>query len=233
LDASNLTRWQKRLLSGIVLGPAVFCLIWTGGWTFLGFVILCAGICIYEWSKLSLKSEHKVIFLIIGALYIAFSFWTCYHLRARYQAKIALLFLTMIWASDIGAYVTGKSIGGPKMSPAISPNKTWAGFAGATIFPGLAAAVYIIVYDYLYNIDVSKVDIIEKSIAFMAVGVLIGIVGQAGDLLVSWFKRHVEVKDAGRLIPGHGGLLDRVDAMMLASPVFLFIVSKYSDVFPG
>jgi phosphatidate cytidylyltransferase len=229
----QLSRWQKRFLSGIIIAPVVVLIVWHGSWIFLNFVILSAVICIREWVKLSLKSPHKILFSLLGALYIAFSFWTCYHLRVRYLAKIGLLFLTMIWASDSGAYLAGKSIGGPKMSPGISPNKTWAGFIGATISPGIAAAIYIMIYDHLYVTDLTKLVVIERFIAFMAVGMLIGLVGQAGDLLVSWFKRHVQVKDASTLIPGHGGLLDRVDAMMLAAPVFLFIVSKYSNVFPG
>lgn len=199
----------------------------------MAFVILCAAICLFEWTNLSRRSANGVLFILIGVLYISFSFWTCYHLRAHYGAKIGLLFLTMVWASDIGGYVAGKNIGGPKMSPAISPNKTWAGFAGATITPGLAAALYLMIYDYIYDIDWTKIVLFKNIIAFLAVGALIGLVGQAGDLLVSWFKRSVQVKDAGHLIPGHGGLLDRVDAMMLAAPVFLFIVSKYSNVFPG
>ncbi len=229
----ELQRWHKRFLSGVVLAPFVIGIIWAGGPLFLAFVTLCAGLCLYEWLKLSRRSSYWIIFSVIGAAYILFSFWVLYSIRMDYGVKVALLFLTMIWASDMGAYFTGKSIGGPKMSPMISPNKTWAGFIGATFFPGLCAALFILIYNLIYGLDVSKMYLFETLLAFMTVGILIGLVGQSGDLLVSWFKRHVDVKDASSLIPGHGGLLDRVDAMMLAAPVFLWIVAKHANVFPG
>jgi phosphatidate cytidylyltransferase len=230
MNASGLTRWQKRLLSGIVLGPVVVLVIWKGGPLFATLVALCTAICLYEWVQLARRSRYHFMIMLAGVLYITYTFWICFLLREHHGVKIALLFVTMIWASDIGAYVAGKSIGGSKMTPTISPNKTWAGLLGAMIGPAIAGAVYILAYDRIYDVARGR-DMWELSFAFIVFGALIGLVGQAGDLLVSALKRHVSVKDSGALIPGHGGLLDRVDAMMLSAPVYLLIVSRiFHDV---
>jgi phosphatidate cytidylyltransferase len=228
-----LKKWQIRLISGFTLGPVVVLIIWHGGPLFLGFVCLCAAIALYEWIGLSLKTRHKIFYSLLGLVYISLSFMTLYFIRDHHSLKIALLFIVMIWASDISAYVFGKTFGGPKMAPKISPNKTWAGFIGATVLPGLSGAVYILIYNSIYELATFPRAVHELVAVYMAVGALIGLVGQAGDLMISLLKRLVEVKDSSFLIPGHGGLLDRVDAMMLAAPVYLYIVSKYSYVFPG
>jgi len=120
-----------------------------------------------------------------------------------------LLFLLLsVWASDIGAYMAGRLLGGPKLAPRISPGKTWSGALG-----GLAAAVAA-------GLLVAAVTLgSAQPLRVAAIAALLGIVAQAGDLLESILKRHFGVKDSGRLIPGHGGLLDRVDALLTAAPV--------------
>ncbi len=122
---------------------------------------------------------------------------------------INLLFLLLlVWASDIGAYVTGRLVGGPKLAPAISPGKTWSGAAG-----GLAAAVCAgLLVAFLSHAA-------AQPLRIAAIAAALGIVAQAGDLLESLLKRHFGVKDSGTLIPGHGGLLDRLDALLTAAPV--------------
>ena len=225
MNASGLKKWQKRLLSGIVLGPLIIAVTWKGGPMFAALIIACAAVCLYEWLQLSRRSKYALLISVLGVVYISFSFWICYKLREDHSVKIALLFITMVWASDIGAYITGKSIGGAKMTPTISPNKTWSGLIGAMIIPAIAGAIYILAYDYVYDVAKGR-DMFELFLSFIVFGAVIGLVGQAGDLLVSMLKRHVSVKDASQLIPGHGGLLDRVDAMMLSAPVYLFVISR-------
>jgi phosphatidate cytidylyltransferase len=119
-----------------------------------------------------------------------------------------LFLLFLIWASDIGAYLTGRLVGGPKLAPAISPGKTWSGAAG-----GLVACVAV---GWLAA-AIMHPPVAPLRLVPLAVG--LGVVAQAGDLLESWVKRRFGVKDSGRLIPGHGGLLDRLDALMTAAPV--------------
>lgn len=125
------------------------------------------------------------------------------------------VFLT-VWASDTTAYLFGKTIGGKKMAPKISPNKTWAGLTGSMF--GAALAVSGTIFLVRSYFDVTTPDI------WMAAcfGALMGIVGQIGDLIISKYKREYNIKDTGALIPGHGGVLDRVDALILIAPCMLF-----------
>ncbi len=120
---------------------------------------------------------------------------------------LVLVLLLVIWATDIGAYVVGRAVGGAKLAPRISPGKTWSGAAGgllAAMAVGIAAAAIMGVMDQAWA-------------AALAAGA-ISCVGQAGDLFESSLKRHFNVKDSGTLIPGHGGLLDRLDAVLTAAP---------------
>lgn len=223
-------RLRKRVVSAAVIIPFVIGCIWMGGFPFIALVTAAALIALYEWYRLAGKSRYRLLFLLLGLVYILVSFWSCYWIRTEYGIRYAILFVVMIWASDIGGYVFGKIIGGPKLAEKISPNKTWAGFAGAAIFPVLFANVYLHTYDYIYSHQTWE-GVTKISLAMFIIGAIIGMVGQAGDLLISRFKRHVHVKDTGALIPGHGGILDRVDALMLAAPVYLFFISHFTHVF--
>ena len=116
--------------------------------------------------------------------------------------NIIFWIFALVWASDVGAYAAGRLIGGPKLAPSISPSKTWAGLVGAVVSAGIVGAVTASVLQ-LNNM---------WFLVIMSSG--LGFVAQAGDFLESWFKRRVGVKDSSGLIPGHGGLLDRVDALI-------------------
>lgn len=125
-----------------------------------------------------------------------------------------IVLLLVVWASDIGAYVAGRAIGGPKLAASISPGKTWSGAVGglfAAAAVGLAASAFL-----------GKAPAMPFRAAALAA--LIGVVSQAGDLFESQLKRHFGVKDSGRMIPGHGGLLDRLDAVLTAAPVAALLV---------
>jgi phosphatidate cytidylyltransferase len=147
--------------------------------------------------------------LAVGVLYIGLAGIALIELRhdnAAGQANVLFLFL-VVWASDIGAYMAGRLVGGPKLAPPVSPNKTWSGAAG-----GLAAAMLV---------GVATAMLLAPGGAgrAAAVAAMLGIFSQAGDLLESWIKRRFEVKDSSALIPGHGGLLDRLDGVLAAAPV--------------
>ncbi len=223
-------RLKKRIISASIIIPIVVAGILIGGVPFIILVSLNAAVVMYEWFYLAMRSKHRALFLMAGLFYVLVAFWSCYLIRIDHGIRYALLFVVMIWASDIGGYVFGKSIGGPKMAKTISPNKTWAGFAGAALFPVIAANIFLHSYDYIYGAQTWD-GITKISLAMFVMGAIIGMVGQAGDLMISWFKRHVEVKDTSALIPGHGGLLDRVDAMMLAAPVYLFFIYEFTYAF--
>ena len=137
----------------------------------------------------------------------------------------------MVWASDIGAYFFGKTFGGPKMAERISPNKTWAGMVGAMVVPALVLMIWPFLFKAGWGWDVMRgeeiVHVYPNVFSSLIVGLGVGMAGQCGDLLISLFKRQAEVKDSGSLIPGHGGLLDRIDAMMLTAPLFLLLAKYY------
>ncbi|GGJ16385.1 phosphatidate cytidylyltransferase [Neoroseomonas lacus] len=147
--------------------------------------------------------------LAVGVLYIGLAGIALIELRhdnAAGQANVLFLFL-VVWASDIGAYMAGRFFGGPRIAPAVSPNKTWSGAGG-----GLVAAMMV-------GVATAMLLAPGGAARAAAVAAMLGVAAQAGDLLESWIKRHFEVKDTSALIPGHGGLLDRLDGVLAAAPV--------------
>jgi len=220
---------MKRIISAAVLGPLVIAAVWFGSWAFYALIaaIFCIGV--QEWSRLSMQDKrvHWGI-LAAGIPYIAIACLAAIWIRNFHDGGFFVLMYVFlaIWACDIGAYAFGKVIGGPKMAPHLSPNKTWAGMAGGA----LSSVIVVIAYDvYLGNLQGEQM-IEELNWPLHAMlGLILACVGQVGDLLESALKRRAGVKDSGNIIPGHGGLLDRIDALLLALPVYaaiLFIMEK-------
>lgn len=148
--------------------------------------------------------------LAAGVLYIGLagiSLILLRHDNEAGRANVLFLFL-VVWASDIGAYMAGRMIGGAKLAPSVSPNKTWSGALG-----GLAIAVLVGTAASLLLVPGSSAS------RAALVAALLSVASQAGDLLESAIKRHFRVKDTSSLIPGHGGLLDRLDGILAAAPV--------------
>ncbi|MFA5592138.1 MAG: phosphatidate cytidylyltransferase [Micavibrio sp.] len=215
-----------RFLSAMLLAPlALFCMIY-GGVPFLVMAGLALGIGFSEWVRMARRGPHPFLYGFAGVTYILSCFWAFVYLRMVQGdgAGLALALMLCIWASDSGAYFAGKLIGGPKMAPKISPNKTWAGLIGGIAASAAALAVFsLYVGPWLSGVLARDMAILESlSLPLVALlGASITLSGQAGDLLISMEKRKTGVKDTGNLIPGHGGLLDRIDSLLLASPVFL------------
>lgn len=226
----STTSLKKRLISGFTLGPLTCAVILLGGWYFLVMVVLAVLLGLFEWYKLARlcdKTSDQYLTLIPGMFYLMFSAMSFIFLRFGFEQGgwLVLSLILCVWASDIGAYFVGKKIGGAKLFPAISPKKTWSGFAGAVICCGLALFALVIIGNMLephitFNVGIHG---FQTGFVFLA-GCFLGAAGQAGDLLISFFKRRVQVKDTGDLIPGHGGLLDRIDSLLLVSPIFLLFV---------
>ncbi len=224
MSAGRFSGLGIRIVSGLVLAPLIVCLIWLGGWFFTGLMVVGAVIAFYEWYRLSslLPDESQsLMYLMSGMIYLIVCFCSYIFLRFAFDAGawLAICMMLCVWSSDTGAYFAGKFIGGPKMAPRISPNKTWAGLGGAVGSCGLALVILLFV-GHALDIGV-PLDAGKSWFAVFMAGAVLGVVGQAGDLSISLFKRRVGVKDSGVLIPGHGGLLDRIDALLLVSPVFL------------
>ncbi len=210
----------QRLVTALIFGPMTFLIWFYGGTPFLVFLLVMLLICAWEWTGMSLRlpaTPVRGIITVAGIAYIAVCFLAIARLGIHYGTSYAILLLSMLWASDICAYAFGKTIGGPKMAPRISPNKTIAGLVGAMVGPSLMAYIFIT----FWPLPDSEMN--TKSHILM--GAFIGFSGQVGDILISAMKRRVGVKDTGCILPGHGGVLDRIDALLLAGLVYLIIVT--------
>jgi len=158
----------------------------------------------------------RAIWASIGLAYSALPFFAMSDLRSdSFNGLIVILLLFFcVWGADVFAYFAGRSIGGPKLAPKISPNKTWSGFIGSLIGALLLS--------YLVNLTAG----FDSIMVFFVIMLLTAVVSQLGDLVESSIKRKFNVKDSGAIIPGHGGILDRVDGLVVAA-VFLWLVSLY------
>lgn len=148
-------------------------------------------------------------YILLGTIYIGFGF--SYMLATRLMENgfsLTLLVLLTTWASDSGAYFTGKYLGKHKLWPAISPNKTIEGATGAIIF----AILVSLLTNYFANIT-------ESTLTIILIGIIISVAGQMGDLAESALKRSKEIKDSGAILPGHGGVLDRFDSLIFVFPI--------------
>ncbi|HUB44946.1 MAG TPA: phosphatidate cytidylyltransferase [Acetobacteraceae bacterium] len=198
-------RWadlRLRVVSAAVLVPLALICTWLGGIPFA--LLLLAGTMglVVEWTQMARAGRASATVLSAGILYLLLAAASLIWVRADPhvgRANVVFL-LVLVWASDIGAYAAGRAIGGPRLAPRISPGKTVSGAVGgllAVVAVGMIAAA------------ISSTQLARAG----TLATLLGVVAQAGDLAESYVKRRFGVKDSGRLIPGHGGLLDRVDAL--------------------
>lgn len=199
---------RRRAISAAVLAPIALGCVWAGGVAFAALVGVAAVVAEFEWLRLC-RPWRAVGLPLGGALWIALAGAGLVWLRADPAVGRAnLLFvLLIVWGSDIGAYLVGRWLGGPKLAPLISPGKTWSGTLG-----GIVAAVLVAL--------AAQGWIPGRGGIVWGIGVAAGlcVIGQAGDLAESWAKRRAGVKDSGALIPGHGGVLDRLDALLAVAP---------------
>lgn len=202
---------RLRLLSALVLAPLALACLWIGGLAWAGLVLLAGGGVAYEWHGLA---RGRRLALAGGVVYFGPALLALLWLRADPLAGRGnvLFVMLVVWASDIGAYLAGRALGGPKLAPRISPGKTRSGALGGLVgaaLVGLAAA--------MLGPGASRGWAAAGHA--VAAALALGVASQIGDLLESGLKRHFGVKDSGRLIPGHGGLLDRLDGLLLAAPL--------------
>jgi phosphatidate cytidylyltransferase len=240
-----------RVIVGLVMAVVAVGALWFGGFALWVLAAALALVSVREWGGLVAADRLRVgvALAIVAAVMVCAApvYWdtdrstvallliTCLLLTMVPQcaalslglayagtASIALLYLReqphgfglalwtlgIVWATDIGAYFAGRAIGGPKLAPTISPNKTWAGLIGGMVSAVVAGGVIA----YLAQLPATAL--------FLAAP--LAVVAQGGDLLESWMKRRAGVKDSGRLLPGHGGVLDRLDG---ALPVLIIVAA--------
>jgi len=211
---------QKRILSSIILIPLVLFLLIKGSYFFNIFLLICLFFTIYEWYLIS----QKKFYCLPGLIYISISFYFVYLLRNDYDGKYTLFLLILIIcvSTDIGGYIFGKIFKGPKLTK-ISPNKTYMGMIGGFILSFVSASIYL---DYFnYNIINSAQNYNFYNSFFV---IIISMISQIGDILISYFKRKSKVKNTGNIIPGHGGILDRIDGMIFAFPSTFLILKIFN-----
>ena len=143
-----------------------------------------------------------------GAIYLGIPVIALVLLRddPRGSAIVVGGLFVAVWTADTAALLLGRLIGGPKLAPELSPNKTWAGFVGGTLAAGAAESIYV------FSLG-------GAALEGALFGIIIALSGHCGDLFESWVKRQFRAKNTGSLIPGHGGMLDRVDSLLFAAPV--------------
>tara|TARA_X000000368_G_scaffold389087_1_gene351113 strand:+ start:357 stop:962 length:606 start_codon:yes stop_codon:yes gene_type:complete len=199
---------MNETLARTLSGAIYVTILWFGtsysktSLTLLFAIILL--ICLYEMYKLRKGKTKALAFLYILTPLLLVHFIT---------VKLMLLMLILTWTFDTFAYIAGVKFGKHKIMPTISPNKSWEGFAGGFIFTVIAAYLTV---NYFSEIELNHIIVISLLTPFTAT---------IGDFIESYYKRKAEVKDSGDFIPGHGGMLDRMDAFMITIPAIYIIIN--------
>ncbi|HEX9436352.1 MAG TPA: phosphatidate cytidylyltransferase [Candidatus Limnocylindria bacterium] len=201
---------RRRTLTALIYGAVVLVALFAAEEVFYAVLALIVGLAAFELAGLRHAGPVAVLELIVLAAGTAALVWLRINSErvfgpARVPSELLMTFLA-VWAADVAAYAVGSSFGRRKIVPRISPGKTWEG----TIAGFVVAAAVVILWNRPF--------LAFPAWAFSA-AILIGPVAFAGDLLESWAKRRAGVKDSGTLLPGHGGILDRIDSLVAAAPV--------------
>ena len=206
---------KKRIITSIILIAIVLNCLFVNNFSWLLLLTMVSFICWFEFINLGKKIwKRKTILLlpiICSFLFLSLFTYTAYGYRIEYGVVGILYLLGICIFSDIGGYIIGKSIGGKKLTE-ISPNKTVSGSFGSFLFSLFPLGIAMVLG---YEESSS-----EKIILFC---LLVSLACQIGDLIISYFKRLAKVKDTGKILPGHGGMLDRVDGVIFAIPATLII----------
>ena len=196
-----------RVASAVVMLAVAGLALWLGGMWFDGFAALVGAACIFEFIRLAnrafLTSSLRAVWVAFGLIYVGSAVAALISL----PEGVVLGVVGVVVATDTGAYFSGRSIGGPKIAPKISPSKTWAG-----LFGGMAAAGLFSAGTFVWNTG----ELVMRPMLFIAfaIGAALAVLAQTGDFFESWLKRKAGMKDSSRLIPGHGGVFDRVDGLL-------------------
>jgi len=193
-----------RIVSAVVLAPVVLAAVYFGSPAFDALVAIAALVLAWEWNRLC---AGRPGWLAAGFLYIALPSAALLYLRGDAEAGLetVLWLLAVVWAADTGAYAVGRLVGGPKLAPRISPAKTWSGLFGGIGSAGAVGWAAALILG------------LEGMLGLVLWSATVGAVSQGGDLLESWIKRRFGVKDTSGILPGHGGLFDRVDGLLAAA----------------
>jgi phosphatidate cytidylyltransferase len=195
-----------RILSALVLAPIAVAAVYFGGWPFAIFWAAAALVVLWEWITL-VGGVRRYGWVGGGIVYAALLLFAPLVLRRdpNFGIIAILMLFAIVWTTDIAGYFAGRAIGGPKLAPAVSPKKTWSG-----AIAGLIGAAVVVAAGARF-IPQSRI------LPLVMIAIVLSVVSQAGDLAESAFKRHFGAKDASHIIPGHGGVMDRLDGFWAAA----------------
>jgi phosphatidate cytidylyltransferase len=203
-DLDGASSSQKRLAQFALSVPLAIMAPIAAGPDFFALGLIAA-------AAFFIVIAHRRPTLALGAIYVGLPILALLLIRNQEEGLVFTFWaLALVWVCDIGAYFSGRAIGGPKLAPAISPNKTLAGLAGGVLLAGAFGAAMHVLYGLPWRLTLATP--------------VLAIVAQGGDLFESWLKRRAGVKDSGTLLPGHGGILDRLDGLVPVAPLAALLV---------
>ena len=201
---------QKRILSSIILVPVTFFFIIQGSLTFIFFLSLIFLLTSLEWFRMT---KNKDLLRIFGLFFLFLSFFSTIYLRQYIGLNFFLFLIIICIFTDTGGYIFGKTFKGPKLTK-ISPQKTYSGVIGSFFSSLLFGLIYI-----KYLGKKSRILLETDPIFIIFLIIFVSFVSQVGDLIISYFKRKAKLKDTGKILPGHGGFLDRIDGIIFVMPI--------------
>lgn len=212
----RITVTIQRFITGIILALLVLTIIFLNDTILYIFILLVAICLLCEWYDMT---QSDIRFVILGLPIISIPLASIVFISMMpYGQNALLLFASIIASVDTMAMIGGQFVKGPKLAPRLSPNKTWSGLLIGAISGGI--------------ISFSLSFVLQKQVMqfehwqFLIFGIMLGLVEQMSDLFISSFKRRFKIKDTGRIIPGHGGMLDRLDGIILTAPILLYILNQ-------
>jgi phosphatidate cytidylyltransferase len=215
-----MTELTKRIVSGVILAALLLGDVWVGEWWFAALLLVGVLVLWPEYLRLIWRGwpspTVRGLWGLFGVLYFGAAIAGLWLARSTEEGFfVTMVLFGVVWATDIGAFVFGRLIGGPKIAPSVSPSKTWAGLLGGIIS---VAAVILVVFTIRTEQYPNQWGI---ALPLSMIGaVLIAVIAQAGDFFESWLKRKAGMKDSGSIIPGHGGLFDRIDGLLPVAILF-------------
>ena len=208
--------FEKRLLTSFFIIPLALFFIIKGSLFYIFFLGIIFLISIYEWFEIT---KNLKVSKIIGTIFILFSIYSAYLLRNEKGLYVFIFILLISVLTDVGGYIFGKTFKGPKLTK-ISPNKTYSGVIGSFFLSIIGGLTY-------FNLFMGNIPLrVEQHIVVLTIIVIISLVSQLGDLIISFFKRITKIKNTGKILPGHGGLLDRIDGIIFTMP-FSYTILNY------
>ncbi len=218
--------FEKRILSSLIIIPIALFFIIKGSVFFTFFICMFFLATSYEWIKMNKKNLLK----FLGIIYLLLASYSAHSLREMFDEYLFLFIIVICIFTDLGGYIFGKIFKGPKLTK-ISPNKTYSGVVGSFVLSVIASSIYS---QYIFSLDdveafffLIDIEKLNSSI-FILIVLFISAVSQIGDLIISYFKRLAKIKDTGKLLPGHGGFLDRADGIIFAIPVSYILFNYLS-----